>query len=69
MDSLIQSGNYGDINTAGTITNGFYVIKFISEAYTLQYNTTINGNIIYAGELVVKAQYLCSIQENTNWYL
>ena len=33
---------------------------FKPEAYTLQDNTTIDGKIIIAGELVVKSQYLCS---------
>ena len=43
---------------------------FTSEAYTLQYNTTIDGQIITAGESVVKAQYLCYMQEITGcfWY-
>ena len=41
---------------------------FTSGAYTLQENTTIDGQIITAGESVVKAQYLCSIQIDTNWY-
>ena len=41
---------------------------FTSEAYTLQDNTTIDGNIITAGELVVKEKYLCSVQVDTNWY-
>ena len=31
-------------------------------------NTTVDGKVISAGELVVKAQYLCSKQENNNWY-
>ena len=56
--SLLQSGMYGGINTANITTNGFYVIQFISEAYTLQNITTIDGQVIYDGELVVKAQYL-----------
>ena len=68
MASLVQQGKYGVINTADTTTNWFYVNKFLSEAYTLQNNTKIDGQIISAGELVVKAQYLCPIQENTNWY-
>ena len=51
-----------------TQKNGFYVIKLLSEAYTLQNNTTIDEKVISAGELVVKAQYLCSVQENTKWY-
>ena len=41
---------------------------FISGAYTLQENTTIDGNFLIAGELVVNAKYLCSMQVYTNWY-
>ena len=55
MYSLVQSGKYVAINTADTTKNGFYVIKFISEAYTLQNNTIIYRQIILAGELVVNA--------------
>ena len=68
MASLVQSGLYGAINTDDNTTNGFYVIQFLSEAYTLQNNTTIDGKFISTDELVFKAQYLCSMQENTNWY-
>ena len=66
MTSLFQSGMYGAINTYDNTTNVFYVIRFISGAYTLDNNTTIDGQVISAGELGVKAQYLCSMQENTN---
>ena len=41
---------------------------FTSEAYTLQYNTTIDGQIITAVEFVFKSQYLCSMKVETNWY-
>ena len=68
MASLVQSGMYGAINTDDTTTNGLCVIQFISESYTLQNNTTIDGKVISADELVVKAQYLFSMQENVNWY-
>ena len=68
MASLVESVNYGDINTTDTTTNGFYVIMFKSEAYTLQDNTTIYGKIITAGEFVVKARYIFSVQVDTNWY-
>ena len=44
---------YCVINTDDTATNGFYVIQFLSEEYTLQNNTTIYGQVISAGELVV----------------
>ena len=62
MASLVESGKYGAINKTYTPTNGFYVIMFISGAYTLQENTTIDGQILIAGELVVNAKYLCSMQ-------
>ena len=68
MAFLVESGKYGAINTTYTKTNGFYVIMFTSESYTLQDNTTIDGKIITAEELVVKAQYLCSMQVDTSWY-
>ena len=68
MACLVQLVMYGAINTYNTTTNGLYVIQFISDAYTLQSNTTIDGQFISAGELFVKAQHICSMQENTNWH-
>ena len=68
MESLVESVTYGAINTTDTSTNGFYVIMFTSGAYKLQDNTTIDGQVITAGELVVKAQYLCYMQMDTYWY-
>ena len=41
---------------------------FTSGEYTLQENTTIDGQVITAGELIVKSQYLCSMQIDTNFY-
>ena len=68
MASLFDSGAYGAINTTDTPTNRFYVIMFTSGEYTLQENTTIDGKIITADELVVKAKYLCYMQIDTNWH-
>ena len=49
MASLVQSGMCGAINIDDTTTNELYVIKFLSEACTLQNNTTIDGQVISAG--------------------
>ena len=49
MASLFQPGMYGSINTDDTTTNVFYVIQFLSEVYTLQNNTTIDGQVISDG--------------------
>ena len=61
MASLVESGKYGAINRIDTTTKVFYVIVFTSEAYTLQNNTTIDGQIITAGVLVFKTQYIFSM--------
>ena len=50
MASLVQSGYYGAINKYDSTTNGFCVSMLILEAYTLQNNTTIDREIISAGE-------------------
>ena len=68
MASLVQSEKYDVINTSDTSTNGFYVIMFISEVYMLQNNIKIEGGIITAVKLVVRAQYICSVQEITDWF-
>ena len=68
MTALVESVKYGTINTTNTTTHGFYVIMFTSEEYTLQDNTTIDGKLITDGGLVVKPQYLCSMQVDTYWY-
>ena len=62
MASLVQSVKYFGINAADTTTNGLYFIQLISEAYTLQNSTKIDGRIISDGESVTKAQYLCLMQ-------
>ena len=63
MTSLVKFGKYGATNTTGTSKMGYYVIKSVSEAYTLKYDTTCDGQIISSGELVVKSQYLRFMQE------
>ena len=62
MASLFQPVKYCASNTDDTTTNVYDVIKFISESYALQNNTTIDIKNISAGELVVKEQYFCSMQ-------
>ena len=48
MATLVQYGKYGSMNTTDTPTMGYYVIKFVSEAYGLQKVTTCDGQIISA---------------------
>ena len=49
MASLVESVQYVSINITDKETNGFYVIILTSESYTIQDNTTIDGQIITSG--------------------
>ena len=49
MVSLVQSGNYCYINTTDTSKMRSYVIKFVSEAYGLQYDTKCDKQMVSAG--------------------
>ena len=49
MASLVQYDKYGAMNTIDTPTMVYYLIMFLSEAYTLQEDTTCDGQISSAG--------------------
>ena len=55
MASLVQLGKYGGTNAADPTTMGYYMIKYLSQPYTLKEDQTIYGQISKAGEPVVKA--------------
>ena len=44
------------------------MIKFLSEEYTLQYNTTCDRKRVSSSDLVVKSQYLKFMQDNISCY-
>ena len=47
---------------------GYFVIEFVSDAYTLHYYTTRYRQISSDGEIFFKEQFLSFTQENKNWY-
>ena len=49
MALLVQYGKYGIINTTDYTKIGYYVIKVVSEAYTIQKDTTCDVQISTAG--------------------
>ena len=61
---LVKYIQHGVIYKTDTKKIGNYVIKFVSEAYTLQYYTTCEGRISSDGELVAKTQYLSCMKLN-----
>ena len=56
MALLFQSSKHGAINKTDSTTMGYYVINFVSEAYTLKKDTTCDGKISIAGEIFVKTK-------------
>ena len=57
ISSLVQSGNYGSINTIDSTTMDYHDIQFFSEAYNLQEYTTYYAIFSTYGKLVAKAQF------------
>ena len=62
MASLVQSGKHGAINKTDKTKMVYYVIKFVSEKYTLKDDTACHRQISSAGELVVKTHYIICMQ-------
>ena len=58
MDSLAQLVKYGDMNAADSTEMTYYVIKFLSEPYTLQEDQTTYGQVSKSVEPLVKSKYL-----------
>ena len=54
MATLSKTGKYSDINKIDTTRMEYYVIKFMSEAYTIQEETAYSGQISTSGELFAK---------------
>ena len=46
MVLLLKSGSYGAMDTKIPTKMFYYVINFVSEAYTIQEDTTIDGKIV-----------------------
>ena len=52
MYLIIMEGTYGAIYTYDCSCHGYYIIKFPSSSYTLHSDFSINGQVIYYGEMV-----------------
>ena len=68
MAVVVKTVRYVSINTTYTAKNDYYLIKFVSETYTIHEETMCNGKICTSGEIFFKAQYMNCMQDNTKWY-
>ena len=68
MYALFQTSKYGAINIADSTTMGYYVVKILSEPYTLKDKKIFDKQVIKADEIIVKAEYPSIMKANTNLY-
>ena len=70
FEELIQVGDYAAISTTDRkAESGYYLVRWLSEPYTLQEQKKINYNEIFqAGEVVCKAKYLNSFVGKKQWF-
>ena len=54
MSLTIIEGKYGAIDTYDSSYHGYYIIKFSSLPYTLQVESSIDGQVISSGNFYVK---------------
>ena len=67
MSLIITEGKYGAIDAYDSSCNGYYIIKNISSPYTLQEDLSIDGQVIYFGEMVFEVTYLFQININSHF--
>ena len=68
MDSLVYTGIYGAINITDIETMEYYVIRYVSDTFTLQEYTTIDCQVNKYIELSVREKHLSEIRYKTIWY-
>ena len=69
LASTITENSYGSVNTDDPQTEGFYIVMFTSEPYSLQEEINVHGDIINCGTLVCDAKYCSPAQINSRWYV
>ena len=69
MSLVIIEVKYGAIDADCSWFHGYYIIKCSSSLYTLQAYLSIDGQIIYSGEIVCEGTYFFPIDINSHCYV
>ncbi len=69
MSLMVCKGKVGAIGTADDAATGYYVVKWLSEPYTLQEDTDGMSGMIGAGTMVVDALYFNQVERAPHWYI
>eukprot|EP00957_Ditylum_brightwellii_P174326 13272264-Ditylum_brightwellii.AAC.1 len=65
---LVTEHNYSAVNANDSRTTGFYIVKFLTAAYTLQHNEIVNNEVLTSGTLVSDAVYMRTAMKDSLWY-
>ena len=68
MSLMIREGEVGAIGTADEATMGYYVVKWLSEPYTLQEETEGMSGMIGVGTMVADMLYFNQVERARHWY-
>eukprot|EP00957_Ditylum_brightwellii_P050810 3852587-Ditylum_brightwellii.AAC.1 len=60
---------YGTVDANDQRTDGFYIVKFLSTACTLQHDEIVENTILKSGTLVSDANYMCSAMKDSMWHV
>ena len=69
MYLIILEVKYGAIDTDDFLCNGYYIIAFSSSPYTLQADSSIDGQVISSGEMLCEGTYFFPININFHYYV
>ena len=64
----MQTDKYGVITAEYLTKMGYYVVKYVSDAFTLHEDTTSCQQVSNAGEMSVRAENPSCIKAKKNWY-
>ena len=64
-----MEGKYGVIDDDDYSCHGYYIFRFHSYPYKLQSYLSIDGQVIYSGEMVYEGTYRFRININYNYYV
>ena len=67
MNILVEVGNFGIVSTNDKSSGVYYLVKFVSITYKMQYETIINLKKLFS-EIVVNKVYLTKLRLESNNY-
>ena len=68
MSLIMRKGEVGAVGTTDEAAMGYYLVKWLSEPYTLQTDTAGMLGMIPAGTIVADMLYFKRVQRKPHWY-